>query len=55
MIFPYVPLRNLIRTFKGLNNDIFEGKILFLKKITVVKTEGEGNILFLLKIIKIAF
>lgn len=55
MIFPYVPLSNLTRTFKGLNTDIFEGKILFFKKITVVKTEGKGNILFLFKIIKIVF
>lgn len=56
MVFPYVPLSNLTRTFKGLNNDIFEDKILVFKEVTVVKTEGEGNILFLFKIlIKIVF
>ena len=37
MIFHDVPLGNLTKTFKGWNNDIFEGKILFLKEITVVK------------------
>lgn len=56
MVFPYVPLSNLTRTFKGLNNDIFEDKILVFKEVTVVNTEGEGNILFLFKIlIKIVF